>query len=62
LWAWGLGSDFQLGNGKQSSSEPQKIEHNLLQNVKILTIKGGWGHTLALVQENSSSKETEEKT
>jgi alpha-tubulin suppressor-like RCC1 family protein len=53
LWAWGLGNDFQLGNGKQTSTGPIKIEHSLLQNVTVLSLKGGWGHTLALVQEDS---------
>jgi alpha-tubulin suppressor-like RCC1 family protein len=57
LWAWGLGNDFQLGNGKQAITAPVKIDLTHFQQKRLIQLKSGWAHTIALVQEEEQHEQ-----
>lgn len=48
-WAWGQGSDFQLGIDRQSHDIPTKVDLKLPHGSKVRKVAAGWAHTLLLV-------------
>jgi len=50
IWAWGQGSDYQLGTLRRSQEHPTHVPLDLPSPSKVVQIAAGWAHTLLLVE------------
>lgn len=52
VYAWGMGSNYQLGNGEEDDIlTPEKMSGKQLESRKVIAVSSGGQHTLLLAKD-----------